>query len=189
VNCPLLLATAKAFPAHAFPGVSLIVLIFFLGCSPTTKEEGKGASAPAWQAHTDAIEGRLPSQSHAMTDVAYHFSNLWFAAEKENWPLADFYLGETKSHLRWAVRIIPVRKDPQGNPVDLQGILTPIENTHLFGLTEAIIKKDKTRFQEVYRETLEACYACHETVGKPYLRLKVPESPPERIIEFSPNAE
>ena len=38
-----------------------------------------------------------------MADVGDHFTNLWFAGKAENWPLADFYLGETKSHLRWAV--------------------------------------------------------------------------------------
>jgi len=26
----------------------------------------------------------LPDQSHAMTDVGYHFANLWFAGDKEN---------------------------------------------------------------------------------------------------------
>lgn len=185
-------SSPKELLARILPGVSLAVLILLLSCSPTQeeegKEEGKVASEPAWQARADTIEGRLPSQSHAMMDVAYHFSNLWFAAEKENWPLAEFYLGETKSHLRWAVRIIPVRKDPQNNPVDLQGILAPIENTHLWGMTEAIIKKDKARFQDVYRQTLEACYACHKTVGKPFLRPKVPDDPPERMIEFSPEA-
>ena len=30
--------------------------------------------------------GLLPDQSHAMVDVGYHFANLWFAADKENWP-------------------------------------------------------------------------------------------------------
>src|SRR2546427_8391049 len=40
-------------------------------------------------------------QSHVMADVGYHFANLWFAADKQNWPLANYYLSETRSHLRW----------------------------------------------------------------------------------------
>ncbi len=36
------------------------------------------------------------AQSHAMIDVDYHFSNLWFAAQNANWPLAASYLNETK---------------------------------------------------------------------------------------------
>jgi len=30
--------------------------------------------------------------------VGYHFANLWFAAEKQNWPLANYYLEEKRSH-------------------------------------------------------------------------------------------
>src|SRR4051812_23606399 len=37
-----------------------------------------------------------PDQSHVMADVGYHFANLWFAAEKQNWPLANYYLSETR---------------------------------------------------------------------------------------------
>jgi hypothetical protein len=67
------------------------------------------------------LRERLPDQAHAMADVGYHFANLWFAAEKQNWPLANYYLGETRSHLRWAVRIHPVRKTKAG-AVDLNGM-------------------------------------------------------------------
>ena len=45
-----------------------------------------------------------------MEDVDCYFSKRWFAAQKQNWPLANFYVAETKSHLEWAVRIRPVRK-------------------------------------------------------------------------------
>ena len=71
------------------------------------------------KAEVERLKGLVPDQSHAMKDVGYHFANLWFAAEKKNWPLADFYASETRSHLRWAVRIIPVRKDPQGHEIRL----------------------------------------------------------------------
>src|ERR1044071_8689625 len=71
----------------------------------------------AIRAEVNRLKGLVPDQSHAMKDVAYHFGNLWFAGQKMNWPLAEFYWSETRSHLRWAVRIIPVRKDPQGHAV------------------------------------------------------------------------
>jgi len=41
----------------------------------------------------------VPSQSHAMQDVICHYTNLWFAGQKANWPLAQFYLNETRSHI------------------------------------------------------------------------------------------
>jgi hypothetical protein len=56
-------------------------------------------------------------------------------------------------------------------------------------MEEAVAGKDKERFKETYRLTVEACYACHKASGKPFLRPKLPDHPPERMIEFSPEAE
>ena len=39
------------------------------------------------QIEPNSLTGHLPDQSHAMADVGYHFANLWFAADKQNWPL------------------------------------------------------------------------------------------------------
>src|SRR5271170_4209758 len=88
------------------------------------------------------ISGRLASQSHAMVDVGYHFTNLWFAADKENWPLASYYLGETRSHLRWAVLMHPVRKTKAGADVDLNGILDAVDKSFLTELGKTIESRD-----------------------------------------------
>ena len=86
-------------------------------------------------AEIETMKGKLTDQSHVMQDVSYHFSNLWFAGQHENWDLANFYASETKSHLRWAVRVIPVRKDNAGRDVDLRTILQGVENAPAQGIT------------------------------------------------------
>ena len=132
--------------------------------------------------------GVLPDQSHAMVDVGYHFANLWFAADKENWPLAKYYLEETRSHLNWAVRIHPVRTTRAGGEVDLKGILQAIDNSLLTEIDGAITNKDTGKFKAAYRQTLEGCYACHQACEKPFLRPQVPSAPSVTIINFDPNA-
>ena len=77
-----------------------------------------------------------------MQDVSYHFSNLWFAGKHKNWDLANFYWSETRSHLHWAVRIIPVRKDNAGAEIKLVDILEGMENGPLKQLGEAIAAHD-----------------------------------------------
>jgi hypothetical protein len=133
------------------------------------------------------ISGRLASQSHAMMDVGYHFTNLWFAADKENWPLASYYLGETRSHLKWAVRMHPVRKTKAGADVDLNGILDAVDKSFLTELGKTIENKDLAGFKTVYRQSLEGCYACHQACEKPFLRPQVPNAPSVSIIDFDPN--
>jgi hypothetical protein len=139
-------------------------------------------------ADVELIKGKLPSQSHTMQDVSYHFANLWFAGEHENWPLAEFYWEETLSHLNWAIRVIPVRKDLKGQDVDLRPILEGFANGPLHHLHEAIAAKDKAAFEHQYRTSLETCYGCHKAADKPYLRPQVPAQPESPIINFDPNA-
>jgi hypothetical protein len=131
----------------------------------------------------------LPDQAHVMADIGYHFANLWFAAAQQNWPLARYYVDETRSHLQWAVRIQPIRKTESGTEVDLNGILAAITNGYFPGMEKAIESKDLAGFQTAYRATMVGCYACHSAVGKPFLRLQVPETPAAPIINFSANEE
>src|SRR6266850_7235585 len=132
--------------------------------------------------------GLLPDQSHAMVDVGYHFANLWFAADKENWPLAKYYLQGTRSHLNWAVRLHPVRTTRAGSEVDLKGILQAIDNSFLTEIEVAITNKDTAKFKTAYRQTLEGCYACHKACEKPFLRPQVPSAPSVTILNFDPTA-
>jgi len=140
----------------------------------------------ALKAEIEQLKGKLPDQAHVMKDVGYHFANLWFAAQKKNWPLADFYWAETRSHMRWAVRIIPVRKDPQGKDIHLQEILDPIEKTTLEEIRKAIGEKDSQRFVTAYKQMLDSCYACHLASGKSFLTLQIPQQPEAPIIRFEP---
>jgi hypothetical protein len=161
---------------------------------PVASTEAKDSHATqnsevaALKAEIQGIKDRLPDQAHAMQDVGAQFANLWFAEQHQHWDLANFFWGETRSHLRWAVRIIPKRKDNAGHEVDLAAILQATENGPLTQLQAAIKSKDKDRFAAAYKFTLEACYACHKASDKSYLRPQIPTEPVVRIINFDPNA-
>jgi hypothetical protein len=118
-----------------------------------------------------------------MTHVAYHFANLWFAGAQRNWPLADFYLGEVRSDLKWAARVHPVRQGP-GGEVNVAGIAESVDNTQLTALAQAVHNGRADQFARAYDDTLRACYACHEAIGKPYLRPQRPIAPEAQIIQF-----
>ena len=162
------------------------LLVLFLAAVAHAAAADTTNEVTALKAEVERLKGLVPDQAHAMKDVGYHFANLWFAGLKKNWPLADFYAGETKSHLRWAVRIIPIRKDAQGNPVRLEEILDPIERTALKQVQDAIKAKDSVHFDRAFRQMLDSCYACHVASSKPYLRLQIPKEPEAPIINFDP---
>ena len=176
------------------------VLLLALASSPVWTGRPASAQAPAATASAgtdtatelaalkkeiEVLKGKVPDQSHAMKDVAYHFTNLWFAGQKENWPLAKFYCDETRAHLKWAVRIIPVRKI-KGGELDMKAVLDGIDQSLYAGLQKTIDAKNAADFSEAYRQALGGCYSCHVAAEKPFLRLRVPEQPEVRIIDFAP---
>ena len=153
----------------------------------TSQPDGSEADLAALREEVARLRQLVPSQSHGMQDVGYHYTNLWFAGQKANWPLATFYLNETRSHLKWAVRLRPVRKTQAGD-VDLEGIREAFDTSSLADLQHAIEAKDAARFAETYRLALEGCYACHKASEKPFLRPQVPSQPEQHIINYDPKA-
>src|SRR6058998_3225306 len=124
---------------------ALAICLAWVAWPALATSEDSAVEIVRFKAEIEQIKDRLPSQSHAMMDVDYHFTNLWFAAQSKNWPLAQFYLNETRSHLRWAVRIIPVRRIP-GGEIDLRGLLEAVDSTGLTEIGKAIADKNSGGF-------------------------------------------
>ena len=129
-----------------------------------------------------------PSNSHIMEDVSFHYSNLWFAGQKKNWPLAMFYYNETRNHIRWLLQKNPTTKTPEGEIVNLQGIFDGLDTSSLAMLKKSIEDKSIDEFTPAYKLMLDGCYSCHKSAGRPYLRPVVPTVPPQSIISYSPEA-
>ena len=132
------------------------------------------------------LKGMVPDQSHVMKDGAYHFSNQWFAGQAQNWPLAGFYLNETRSHLSGGpYERVPcaARQLARSTCVILDGM----DRSLLAGVQKTIEARNTAAFSKAYRDALSGCYACHQASEKPYLRPRVPDAPEGRMIEFSPS--
>jgi hypothetical protein len=145
---------------------------------------GDAKEVAALRAEIEVLKAKACDQSHVMKDVAYHFTNLWFAGEKQNWPLAKFYADETRAHLKWAVRVIPVRKIKTGD-FDLRVMLEGLDKTAFAAVTDAISAGDSAKFEVNYKAAAAACTSCHVATEKPFLRIRVPEQPEARAIDFS----
>jgi hypothetical protein len=171
-----------------FVSVSLVVLAVAANRSSVAQAppSDAAADAAALKAEVEQSKGMLPSQSHTMIDVEYHFANLWFAARNENWPLATFYLNETRGHLNWALRVRPVRKLADGSELDLRPILKGVEDGALATLKSAVDKHDTAGFESAYRAMLAQCQGCHAAAEKPFLRPQIPTTPPSPLIDMRP---
>jgi hypothetical protein len=130
----------------------------------------------------------IPPNSHPMVDVGMFAANLWFAGDKKNWPLANYYLGELRNRIRWEVRVNPSPKGADGNPVDMANIYDGIDKGTLTKLKTTIDMKDSKQFAAEYKMLLEDCYSCHKTAGRAYIRPMVPSGGAQPIVNLDPGA-
>jgi len=79
-----------------------------------------------------ALRQLIPTNSTIMMDVQWHWTNLWWAARKRNWPLAQYYFTESRGHIQQLVRKNPtLRNQVDGTDVDLKGIFDGIDTSSL----------------------------------------------------------
>jgi hypothetical protein len=148
-----------------------------------------GASRPqatqalAGQAGADVefLKSIAPTQSHAMQDVASHWNNLWFAAQKKNWALAMYFFREARQTVRWAVLIRPTRQLPGGGTMDVKGQFAAIDPTAFNDVMLAIEEENTAQFETAYKDALAACHSCHAAAGLPFIRPVVPTTPPSSL--------
>src|SRR2546425_6087004 len=100
-----------------------------LAPASTPAESALAKDPAAMKADIQTLKDKAPSASVAMADVSFHWSNLWFAAQNKNWPLANYYYSEARNHVRWLIRINPMPKGPDGMPVDLKGIFDAVDTS------------------------------------------------------------
>jgi len=148
----------------------------------------QGGSAGPLQSDVDRLKSIVPTQSHTMTDVGYHWANLWIAAQHRNWPLARFFFNEARQSIRWTVLIRPVRKGPDGADVDIKSLWDGIDPSSMAAVDIAIEQEDFATFESDYKVALETCYSCHKAAGLPFLRPQIPTAPPTTMINYDPKA-
>jgi hypothetical protein len=167
--------------------IPALILVVCLPCATLPQEMPGDRSDPieSLEAELERLKGIVPDQAVAMTQVAYNFGNLWFAAHAENWALAQFYFSETRTRMRWAMRIAPVRRLSTGE-IELEPLLAMLEANQLPALERALSQRDVERFERAYQDVMDACEGCHAASDKAYLRLRVPDRPPEPLIDFRP---
>jgi hypothetical protein len=132
------------------------------------------------------LKAVVPTQSHTMTDVGYHWANLWFAADRKNWPLARYFFDEARQSMRWTILIRPVRQRSGGGTVDVKGIFTAVDMSAFAAVQLAIEDENSEEFVSAYKQALDACHSCHVASEKPFLRPAIPTVPPTTLIAFDP---
>src|SRR3984957_3776925 len=131
----------------------------------------------------------IPTNSTIMMDVQWHWTNLWWAGKKRNWPLAQYYFNEARGHIQQLVRKNPtIRNQVDNTDVELQGIFDGIDTSSLAMVKDAIAKKDGVGFEKNYKIVVRRFVSCHKSVGRPYIPPQIPTVQVQAMVNMDPNA-
>jgi len=109
-----------------------------------------------------------PGLGRLMPEIGTRTWKLFYAAKAGNWPLAKFQLKEIRGLMELAAFTRPKYEE------NLNQFLTekwkPLE--------DALGREDFKAFESFFHEAIESANAYHELRDKPYIRWKLPETPP-----------
>ena len=118
-----------------------------------------------------------PGLGEFMSQIQIHHAKLWFAGKYENWPLADFEVGEIREALDDIPKFCADR--PEVKSID---VIEPAMDS----LSAAIKAKDQTRFDSSFTLLTATCNDCHKATNHGFNQIKIPDVPPVSNQVFKP---
>src|SRR6478609_1581815 len=143
---------------NGISGVLLLVIRILIGANlpalSAQQAQGRRGAAPLptldqLPQEVATLRQLIPTNSTIMMDVQWHWTNLWWAGKRKNWPLAQYYFNEARGHIQQLVRKNPtIRNQVDQTDVDLQGIFDGIDTSSLAMVKDAIAMKDGVGFEK-----------------------------------------
>ena len=116
----------------------------------------------------DAMGMTQPGMARLMAEVAPRMHRLYYAAQALNWPLARYFWKE--SHTIFEIATV-VRPKYDEN-------MTKFLAEEYAAVGKAIEAKDWAGFDTAFAHMVEHANAYHDLYDKPFLRWKLPDTPP-----------
>ena len=130
------------------------------------------------QSNLDATtnEQYVPRLGDIMNAVQSRHIKLWFAGKALNWELAAYELRQLKAGLLEAAVLY------EGIPVTNVTTMTkPVQS-----ISDAIEARDGKRFAKAVGELTDGCNACHQSMGRGFIVMRMPTASPFSNQSFAP---
>lgn len=111
-----------------------------------------------------AIEEQLQGFSRSMREIHYRYNELYFAAQDQNWPYADYQLEHLVESLEQGMARRPERATHSTNFI--KNDVPPLQ--------EAIDQKNPELFAERFQAFTTACNTCHAMEDHPFIHINPP---------------
>ena len=109
-----------------------------------------------------------PGLARLMPEIGNRIWKLYYAAKAENWTLARFQLKEAKKLLELCAVTRPKYEENLGKYIEKR--VKP--------MMAALEAEDFARFDQELQRAIKQANAYHQLYDKPFIRWKLPDSPP-----------
>jgi hypothetical protein len=121
-------------------------------------------------------ESYVPRLGDIMNAAQSRHVKLWFAGKSANWELAAYELRQLKASLVEAASLY------QGIPVtNVTTMAQPVQSVN-----DAVEAKDSKKFATAYGELTSGCNGCHQSIGRGFITMRVPDVSPFSDQQFAP---
>ena len=130
------------------------------------------------QSNLNATTGEqyVPRLGDIMNAVQWRHIKLWFAGKARNWELATYELVLLKAGLLEAAVLY------EGIPVtNVTTMKKPVDT-----ISAAIEARDGGRFAKAVGELTDGCNACHKSMGRGFIVMRMPNEQPFSDQSFAP---
>lgn len=132
--------------------------------------------AQSGNARATAGEQYVPRLGDIMNNIQARHIKLSFAGKAQNWQLAAYELRQLKAGLVEAAVMY------EGIPVtDVTMMTAPLK-----AIDDAIAAKDSGRFAKLFSELTAGCNACHQSMDRSFVVMRVPTEQPFSNQVFPP---
>jgi cytochrome c556 len=123
-----------------------------------------------------AGEQYIPRLGDIMNNIQLRHIKLSFAGKSQNWELAAYELAQLKAGLTEAAVMY------EGIPMTGVTMMTAA----IKSIEDAIAARDGGRFAKRFSELTAGCNACHQSMGRSFIVIRVPTEQPFSNQVFSP---
>lgn len=107
-----------------------------------------------------------------MTKLQRHANKLYFAGERQNWKLADFYVEEIEETAKAFSKL-----DVMHGQVNVSGLMGALILPEIEELERAVSEADSPAFRKHYQTLISNCNACHTAANLPFIVIQDPKTP------------
>jgi hypothetical protein len=118
-----------------------------------------------------------PGMARIMPEVGARIWKCWYAGLARNKPLARFQLKEARNLMEIGAFVRPKYTDNMAAFID----------EHVGAVMKAIESEDWDGFEPAFHAMVDAANSYHELYDKPWLRWKIPDTPPPDL-DMTPRA-